>query len=471
MRHCVSIAILVLLFIGGLTAPHVMAQDSGLTDLLPAAEEVGPDFAIVDDRPRSLEEQATGFSDATAAASQLATWQWQANAFQAFAADARGETVEISLTRFANAESAATALDYFLDDRVALLAQRQVEDLTPLGDEARAIDGFINGGYDYTLYARSGPLLIRISALSATGSPTVSPQRIAQGIIDRFRAQAQPADTSQPIAAYLPDTVPLAACAWSDADAKLDLPSFIERFDGVPDAAATLAAMGWQEGVYRQFGCDDPPPGAVGWVNMSVQRYADTPAAAEAVPFFAAARAAVTSLQDAPAPAIGDRAAALSGPAVNGTEYTLYVSQGPLLFRVTGVAPEGDPRADVEMIASALLTQDPSSPTAASPTPIPTVAAIIAPTPTIAPVAAATALPTRAPIPTALPLPTATSAPPTAIPTATAILTPRATAIPTETPVPTLIPVTVPTAAVGGAAGPQPTPTPRVIHPPTQTGE
>ena len=42
----------------------------------------------------------------------------------------------------------------------------------------------------------------------------------------------------------------------------------------------------------------------------------------------------------------------LTGPAPNGTEYTLYASGGPLLFRVTGVAPMGyTPALDVEAIA------------------------------------------------------------------------------------------------------------------------
>ena len=52
-------------------------------------------------------------------------------------------------------------------------------------------------------------------------------------------------------------------------------------------------------------------------------------------------------LQPVPAPTIGDSSAALAGPAVNGTEY-LYLSGGPLLYAVTGVAPDSgsDPRAD-----------------------------------------------------------------------------------------------------------------------------
>ncbi len=54
-------------------------------------------------------------------------------------------------------------------------------------------------------------------------------------------------------------------------------------------------------------------------------------------------RADGTLLVGATPPAIGDYAVALSGPATNGKEVTLYVSSGPLLIRVTGVSPEWHP--------------------------------------------------------------------------------------------------------------------------------
>ena len=351
----------------------------------------------------------------------------------------------------------------FLEDRAAILGQREVRNLNPIGDEARALDGFIPGGFDYTLYVRSGPLLLRVSATAAQGSPTVSPDQIARGILERAGERQQPAIVDLAVTDYLPDRLPLAdSCAWSDADSKLDVPSFIERFDGVADAATTLPAMGWQDGAYRQYSCDDPPPGGVGWVSLAVHRFADAQAAATAVSFFANARTQVTGLQAAPAPALGEHAAALTGPAVNGTEYTLFVSDGSLLFRVTGVAPRGDPRTDVEAIAAALDERrlgnadddEPNSRAdrnAAS-------GHRRATTPTIAPVATATPLPTRAPIPAAAPLPTATpvpTMPPAPVPTAA----------------PTTIPVVIPTATPAlqptAPAGALPTPTPRVIHPPT----
>ena len=61
-------------------------------------------------------------------------------------------------------------------------------------------------------------------------------------------------------------------------------------------------------------------------------------------------------------PAIGDHAAVLSGPATNGKEFTLYVSEGPLVLRVTGVSPSGIPFINVLSVAQAILAtrQDPA---------------------------------------------------------------------------------------------------------------
>ena len=133
-----------------------------------------------------------------------------------------------------------------------------------------------------------------------------------------------------------------------------------------PRPQPTLQALGWQGGVYRQF-TGKPPAGRVGWVDISVHRFPDAESAAEAVAYFAASRAQSMDLQPVPAPTIGESSAALAGPAVNGTEYSLYLSQGSMLYAVTGVAPDSgsDPRADVETIATALMA--PTAATSAGP--------------------------------------------------------------------------------------------------------
>ena len=486
MRHLVSIVALLLLF-GSIPAVSVTAQQSSLLDLLPSAAEVGPAFVVVDNHTRTLAEQASGFANADEAARQLAGWDWQENVFQVFQTvdltptGAPLATLDISLTRFANAESAAQALPYFLSDRAAVLAQHEVKSQNlsprPIGDETRVLSGPVEGGDDTTLYVRTGALLLRLSLTTTSGAPGMSPQQIAQGIVDRATAQSPSSALTvmQPAAEPLLNTLPLdhAACFSVMGEGELDVPAVVERLAAGADASAELQALGWEGGVYRQFTCK-PPAGRVGWVDISVHRFPDAASAADAVAYFAASRADSMDLQTVPAPMIGDSSAALTGPAVNGTEYSLYLRGGPLLYAVTGVAPDtgSDPRADVEAIAAALLAltgpvqmQELPTATPAIPVEIPS---------TMAPIPTATPLPTFVPIPvptsTPLPVPTATplptAAPPmlAAIPTATPVTTAPPPLPTTPTPEATAIPTAVSPVVT---MGPQLTPTPRVIHAPT----
>jgi hypothetical protein len=467
MRLLVSIAVMILLLAGSIRLPHVTAQESSLLDLLPAAVEIGPSFVVIDTRLRTLDEQATGFADASEAARLLADWAWQGNAFAVFQSTtltpsgAPAATLDISLTQFATGQNAAEAMPYFLLDRAAVLGQREVSQASqiPIGDEARAVSGAVDGGSDDTLYVRSGTFLMRISLTTAAGTPATSPQQIARGIIERTWAQAQTAVVAQP-AGYLPEILPVAEaeCFRVAGQGPLAIPGVIERLAGSANATATLEALGWVDGAYRQFACD-PQPGGTGWVDLSVHHFADADSAAEAVTVFAESRARATDLQPAKVIPVGDTRAAIAGPAVNGTEYTLYLSSGALLFAVTGVAPDGDPTPDVETIAQVLDERSRISQVNESPTPLPTAQVIIATT--APPIATPTATMPTAPIP----VPTATPRP---LPTFTPIPVPTATFMPTvpiatATEVPAALSPPLPTAP----AGAPPTPTPRVIRPPT----
>jgi hypothetical protein len=46
---------------------------------------------------------------------------------------------------------------------------------------------------------------------------------------------------------------------------------------------------------------------------------------------------------------------ALTGPVANGTEASIYAASGPLLVRVTGVSPSGNPSADAEAVLEHVL--------------------------------------------------------------------------------------------------------------------
>jgi hypothetical protein len=454
-----------LLLLCTLPAVRVSAQDTSVLDLLPTATEIGPTFLVTENRSRTLDEQASGFANADEAARLLADWGWQENAFQVFESEelTNGKpaaTVDISLTRFATAQGAALALPYFLQDRAAVLGQHEAPQAQRVGDEARALSGPVDGGEDLTFYVRSGSLLLRISATSAAnmGLSLASPEQIAQAILTRTTNPPQTVLLAQP-ADSLPSTLPIASGASFRVagEGALDVPGVAERLAAGDGAADTLVAMGWQGGSFRQF-ASDPPPGGVGWIDVSLYRFADPDAAADAVAFFANSRAKGMHLQAAKAIEVGDTRAAISGPAVNGTEYTLYLSLGPVLYAVTGVAPSGNPQADVEQIATMLA--DPDHATTADVPPIPTpqiVAVAVAPTATPLPVPTAIVLPTPIPVPTSTPEPAETPMPAAPINVA-APAAPTAATIPTAAPLPT------------APQGPLPTPTPRVIHAPPGSG-
>ncbi len=115
---------------------------------------------------------------------------------------------------------------------------------------------------------------------------------------------------------------------------------------------AGLAQFGWTSGEYRIFASDNPPPGAAGWVEIHRLHFGSVAGASQALAFLAQNRAATNGLAPLGPAGIGDESAAMSGPAYNGTEYTVYVRSGADLLRVTGISPSGVPSQDV--IAAAL---------------------------------------------------------------------------------------------------------------------
>jgi hypothetical protein len=166
----------------------------------------------------------------------------------------------------------------------------------------------------------------------------------------------------------LPTVLPLphASCFRIEDEGNLSFDQLLGRFGGSADAAARLQSWAWQASAFRTFACDGPPGGEAGWIDVSLHLFADATSAQEAVDYFAAARAAGTTLLPGSPPAIGDHAAVLSGPATNGKEFTLYASEGPLLIRVTGVSPSGIPFADVLKVAQSILATQPGSPSGAA---------------------------------------------------------------------------------------------------------
>lgn len=162
----------------------------------------------------------------------------------------------------------------------------------------------------------------------------------------------------------LPEFLPLdhASCFSIVDDRTENFDQALGRFSGVPDAADRLQAWGWQASAFRQFGCDGPPDGEAGWIDISVHLFADSAAAQEAVDYFTAVRLDGSPYIKGASPGIGDYSTAMSGPAVNGKDFTIYASQGPLLIRVTGVSPSGIPFMNVLTVAQAVLAAQQAEP-------------------------------------------------------------------------------------------------------------
>jgi hypothetical protein len=190
-------------------------------------------------------------------------------------------------------------------------------------------------------------------ATSGGSLARLRPGNLARPLLGGLPLPPPPAPPSLP----LPDALPLphAGCFHIDSDSVLTYEDLVSRLGGTDEARSNLQRWGWQASVNRTFACDTPPDGEAGWVDISLHRFADSTSAQQAVDYFAAVRAEGSTLFPAEPPALGDHAAVLSGPTSNGKEFTLYVSQGPLLIRVTGVSRSGIPFINVLTVVQSIL--------------------------------------------------------------------------------------------------------------------
>jgi hypothetical protein len=141
----------------------------------------------------------------------------------------------------------------------------------------------------------------------------------------------------------------------------------VTSFSDPVEAGELLRAWGWQENVYRIYASDNPPPNAVGWVTLGIHRFISVDGAAAALPYFAAARRNALGYDPIDVGLFADQTEAMSGQAVNGEELIIYARRGNLIFRVDGIAPNGDPTADVFEVMLMPLRQLVDEPRVVSP--------------------------------------------------------------------------------------------------------
>ena len=156
----------------------------------------------------------------------------------------------------------------------------------------------------------------------------------------------------------LPESLPLAhaACFRVEAEGTYTVVDLTNLLGGTDGAAAQPNAWGWDASSYRIFSCDDPPGDEVGWVEIDAHRFRDAISAQQALDAFASVRSEGMRLIPGPPPPMGDYGVSLAGPTSNGSQVTVYVSQGPVVVRVTGVAADGIPFMNVLTVAQAVVT-------------------------------------------------------------------------------------------------------------------
>jgi hypothetical protein len=168
----------------------ISAQTRPLLELLPTQDQVPAGLILVDEAERSKEEVIAALGGTEEAAQLLDDWGWSGNAFRDFIADdtaiAPGGTtfLNVSVHRFADAESAANAMIFFSDQVVFVQGLEEVEP-PAVGESARLLRGAPDGVPLTVLYAQEGPIMYRIggSTESPDGDPTADVLTVAGEII------------------------------------------------------------------------------------------------------------------------------------------------------------------------------------------------------------------------------------------------------------------------------------------------
>lgn len=154
--------------------------------------------------------------------------------------------------------------------------------------------------------------------------------------------------------------IPRPGCFRPQGGGLLEFDELTRRFTKSNEAKSKLAAWGWTASAVREFVCASAAVDEVNWFEIGVHRFGTASDAHEAADYFAAVRAEAYGLKISGEAGIGSHAVSLSGAAPDGQEFTLYVSQGAWLVRVTGVSEWGNPESDVIAVAQGLLAAQPA---------------------------------------------------------------------------------------------------------------
>lgn len=132
----------------------------------------------------------------------------------------------------------------------------------------------------------------------------------------------------------------------------------IDALGGGRLAETNLMEWGWTGNVERQFSVEDAAvadPASTVYLAVSLHGFATPEAAAESLPFFSEILVS-GGYTEGEAPSIGDGSRLLTQTTEEGgTNATLYVQDGPVLYRLLGFSATGDPTQDLIDVATAML--------------------------------------------------------------------------------------------------------------------
>lgn len=169
----------------------ISAQTLPLLDFLPTQDQVPSGLVLADEAERSKQDVAAALGGTDEAVQLLDDWGWSGNAFRDYVLPQDAEPgpsgttfLNVSVHRFADAESAANALIFFSDQVVISQGLQDVE-APAIGGSARLLVGAPDGVPLTILYVQDGPIMYRMggSSANADSDPTADVLAVAQAII------------------------------------------------------------------------------------------------------------------------------------------------------------------------------------------------------------------------------------------------------------------------------------------------
>lgn len=159
------------------------------------------------------------------------------------------------------------------------------------------------------------------------------------------------------LTALLPDPGIVPAGFDAGTDSSTDFAGVVGAIGGNREAEQNLTDWGWTANVSRSFANTAPTDGSTDYLLASLHGFRDGPAANAALTNFANFLASAGAV-DVEAPVLGESTRMLSSTdEVGNVTVSLYVQQGPVLYRFVGVSsPGGDPTQAVIDFATQTLT-------------------------------------------------------------------------------------------------------------------